>query len=639
MNKAYVILLVFIFCAFYSNGQIAELQVDKKHSVDIKPCVADGSLEIPEGYYESGDTIYFIVKPKGDWDFSKSDIKSLQSIHIKQSENSIPTVGFKEFVYPSNKTYQILISFERKSIVFTDQFVFVVEEFISDIMEFPEHFWPYYSDFNKYYNQGKQLTEEHQFIEAFWQLKHILPGADHVSEYSKFSNYKIAFDKYIPEAVTGYQKNQSDKLQSLWADFETNKQISSEKLESIKLSTDSLKIMQNIYGPYFSLTDPIIKEFSDKHEKLIKDFSNLYKSAYDVWKKSVLKAIENGNYENGNKYQVYIELLARMLVYTNSVEKLSVYDSLDVSLIAIKSKQVPFLKKQIDILEKMQWKKDFISIATLINDEIELNSSLLGQTHLLNLRGNKETESQPNYYIIQGFNELVKGNFESFKENIDFAIAKCTDLDMMYYLELWNFMYQFKSYNVSDEFLGKINTGLEFQKKGMPKEALENYNIAERMGKSALPPFLIGLINLKVLKEMFSAERYFNEALDIYPGFALANIYNVKILIDSKQFDLAGNKIESALELPELSVWYIYYLQSELLFSLQDYEGALTIIQTKCRPLNPYFFEQYIMLGDIFLKLNNCVAAKENYLKAGELQPSNRSYSSRMQMLISQCNN
>ena len=274
-----------------------------------------------------------------------------------------------------------------------------------------------------------------------------------------------------------------------------------------------------------------------------------------------------------------------------------------------------------------------------MNDEIELNSYLIGQTHLLNLRGNKESERQPNYYIINGFNYLIQGNYESFKGNIDLAIAKCTDLEMLYYLELWSFMYRFTILSTDEDLIEKINTGLEYQKKGMPKEALENYEIADRMGNSALPPFLIGQINLNIKKEIFIAERYLDEAINIYPGFALANIYGIKILIDSKQFDLATQKIENAMELPELSVWYIYYLQSKLSYLQHDYEGALQVIQTKCRPLNPYFFEQYIMLGDIYLKLNNCVAAKENYLKAGDLQPNNRAYSSRMQMFISQCNN
>jgi tetratricopeptide (TPR) repeat protein len=199
-------------------------------------------------------------------------------------------------------------------------------------------------------------------------------------------------------------------------------------------------------------------------------------------------------------------------------------------------------------------------------------------------------------------------------------------------------MHRFKLVNTNEELIAKINAGLKFEKKGMPKDALENYEIANRMGNSALPPFLIGQIYLKLKKEMFTAERYLDEAINTYPGFALANIYGIKALIDSKHFDLATQKINAAMELPELSIWYIYYLQSILYYLQNDYEASLQVIQTKCRPLNPYFFEQYIMLGDIFLKLNNCTAAKENYLKAGELQPDNRTYSSRMQMMVNQCN-
>lgn len=638
MNKAHSILLVFIFCAFYSSGQIAELQIDKKHSVEIRPCVADGSLEIPKGYYETADTIYFIVKPKGDWEFSKGDLKILPSIQIKQSDHSIPSIGYWEFNDASNKTEKILISFERKRILFTSQFNFELDEFTSDIFEFPEQFWPYYYEFELYFNFGKQLNEKQQYIPAFQQLKNILPGSEHSLEYAHFSNYSRACDMIIPDVVSAYLKQQTEILQKLWSDFEKKKELTSQQLENIKTNRDSLIITDSIFEPYYSLTETKSIEFKKQHNKLINDYNDLYHSAYTVWKEAVLNTIANGNYENENKYQVYIELLARLLVYTNSVEKLSPYDSLDISLITNPAKKVPFLKRRIDILEKMKWKKDFITILQLINEEIVFNSTLIGQTHLLNLRGNSKLESQPNYYIINGFNELVKGNFEPFQENINLAIAKCTDLEMMYYLELWSFSYRFKAHDTKEDLIENINKGLEYKQKGMPKEALEQYEIAQRMGNCALPSFLIAMINLDIRQEIFSAEIFLSEAINIYPVFALANIYYLKILIDSKQFEQAQTKIEQVLEKPELSLWYIYYLQSKVLYLEYDYQGSLQVLQTKCRPLNPYNFEQYIMLGDIYLFQKNCAAAKENFQNAGNLQPNNKTYSIKMQMLISQCN-
>jgi len=641
MIKTSLFILVFILLSFFTTGQIAELKVNKKHSVEIKPCTSNGSTEIPEGYYQTGDTIYFIMTPRGDWEFSKGDLKNFRAIRIKQSENSFPATGINsinEYLVASNKIEKILISFEKKNIILTDQFEFILEEFTSDIMELPENLWPYYNEFNRYYNLGKQLNEEQKYIEAFQQLKNILPGQEHASEYIRFSNYKRACDMLIPEAVTEYQKKQSARLQNLWADFEDNKQVTTGQLEFIKANRDSLIITDSIFNPYYRIQEPKITDLKNKHNKLINDYNDLYNSEYRVWKKSVLNTIENGNYDNKNKYEVFIELLARLLVYTNRVEKLSKYDSLDISLISRHSKKVSFLKKQIDILEKMGWKSDFITIAKLLNEEIKVNSHLIGQTHLLNLKGNKEFETQPNYYIINGFNELVKGNPATFKDNINLAIAKCTDLEMMYYLELWNFSYRFKMNDTDEKLIEKINKGLEYQKKGMPKEALENYEIADRIGNCALPPFLIGLINLKIKNNIFSADRYLHESINIYPNFTLANIYILKILIDSKQYNVALNNIEDLLKLPELSTWYIYYLQSKLLYINQDYEASLQVIQTKCRPLNPYIFEQYIMLGDIYLKQNNCIAAKEYYQDAGDIEPDNKTYSVRMQMMISQCN-
>jgi tetratricopeptide (TPR) repeat protein len=248
-------------------------------------------------------------------------------------------------------------------------------------------------------------------------------------------------------------------------------------------------------------------------------------------------------------------------------------------------------------------------------------------------------ESQPNYYIFNAFNELAKGKFDDFKKNILLAITKCTDKEILYHLELWNFSYRFRMKDIDQDLMDKINTGLDYEIKYLPNDAITQYEMAKRMGSCALPPFLIGRIKLEIENEAISAERYINDAINIYPGFALARVFNLEMLIKNEQYDIALNEIEAVLNIPNLSIWYIYYLKARVLFLQNNYKGALEIVQNNCSILNSNNFEQFILLGDIYLAQKDCTKAKENFQNAGDIEPDNPKYRDRMQQLFTECNN
>ncbi|OQX78741.1 MAG: hypothetical protein B6D61_04820 [Bacteroidetes bacterium 4484_249] len=639
MNKSYLLIFILIQLSFYVFGQTAELKTDKKHSVEIKLSTSSGSIEIPDEYYEFNDSLFFAFQPKGDWDFKKSEVKDFKAIKIKQAQ--VPT--FSSRVTPvendSKDITHIIIAFSRKEIDITKPFEFFYEDYVSSAIQIPEQHWAYYSEFNNYYNSGKALYEEKKYVEAFEQLQNIIPGAEHHLSYTNFSSYNQVYDQLVPDIISTYLEIENTKLLTLQSNFNNKEKISGEELAVIKTGKDSVILINDIFEPYYRITEAKNIDLRQNHEKLISDYTELYTAAYNAWRKSSLKVIENGFYDNENKYEIYIELIARLLVYTNHVEKLSKYDSIDISLIANPSNEISFFKYHIDILNQMSWKDDFITILELLNEEISANSRLIGQTHLLNLRGNMPYESQPNYYVINAFNELAKGKFEDFKQGILLAMTKCTDKEIMYYLELWHFSYRFKNNGADENLLEKINAGLEYEKKYMPTDAIKQYEMAKRMGTCALPPFLIGRIKLEKEHDIFPAERFIKEAINIYPGFALARIYELEMLIENKEYDNSLTEIEAILNIPNLSIWYIQYLKARILFLKEDYKGSLGIIESNCMTLNSNNLEQYILLGDNYLGLKDCPAAKENYQNAGDIQPDNPLYKDRMLKFITECNN
>ena len=639
MNKCYLLIFIFFQLSFYIHGQTAQLQTDKKHRIEIQFSTNSGSIEIPDEYYEFNDSLFFVIKPKGDWVFKKGDIKNFKAIKIKQSEVNTFAGRVTAITNASKDIIKVIFAYPRANIDITKQFEFFYDDYVSPPIEIPENNWAYFSEFNNYYNSGKDLFDKKKYIEAFKKLKNILPGNDHYTSYSNFSSYNRAYDILLPDIVSSYQENYNLKLRGLQSDFNSNDKVSGEELAEMELLKDSVIIVNNIFGPYYEISEAKNIDLRQSHEKLINEYNELYSAAYDAWKKSCYKVIENGFYDDENKYEIYIELITRLLVYTNHIEKLSKYDSINISLISDPGNEISFFNSRIDILEQMNWKDEFITLLKLINEDIAANSQILGQTFLLNLKGIIRHESQPNYYIINAFNELVKGKFVDFKENIYLAIAKCTNKEILYYLELWHFSYRFKVNDVDQGLLDKINEGLEYEKKYLPIDAIKQYEMAKRVANSALPPFLIGRIKLENNNEVYSAERYIDNAINIYPGFALARIFNLEILIINKQYDNALNEIEAVLNIPNLSIWYIYYLKARLLFLTENYNGALDVVQNNCNDLSSNNFEQYILLGDIYLALKDCTSAKENYQSGGGIEPDNPKYREKMQKFFNECNN
>jgi len=642
MSKNYFLTVIIFILSPAVFGQITQLQVGKKDYTEIRLSDVNGSDNIPEGYYETGDTLYFVLKPKGDYSISKGDYKDFSDIRIDQSK-IITNQSRKHGYYDNTKDLKrVLLVYPRANVDITKPFEFVFGEYRSDILAIPEKYWPNYLEFTQYYDMGKQLMDKQKYIASFQQFKNIISESQHAFEFNKFSNYNRVYNDYVPEITRAYQTQQSDKLTKLKNDLGNLESISIKQLEAVGIARDSVEMVKEIFDPFYRITEQTSTDLRMAHESLLENYNTFYKQMHENWKKSVLSAIESGNYQGENKFEVYVELLARMLVYTTKVSVISKYDSIDVTLVSNPDRETPFLKKYIDVLNTMEienWKSEFITIIKLLNDNIKINNMLVSPTVLLNLRGMVTYENQPNYYIINAFDELVKGQFFAFRDNINKAIEKCSDKEMMYYLELWLFSERFKNKEVNPSFIEVVNKGLEFQAKGMPPEAIEQFEKAGRLGKSALPDFLIGRLKKDNMNDVFAAERYLNDAIQSYPDFALARIYHIEIQVENEQYKQALSEIEAVLNMPSLKIWYIYFLKAKVLLSMENYQGALHIITTNCDPLNSKNFDQYILLGDIYLAMKDCEKAKENYQSAGTINPDNSDFSESMKKFVEKCNN
>ena len=64
-----------------------------------------------------------------------------------------------------------------------------------------------------------------------------------------------------------------------------------------------------------------------------------------------------------------------------------------------------------------------------------------------------------------------------------------------------------------------------------------------------------------------------------------------------------------------------------------EYENSTAIIMNSCLSLNDDNFDQYILLGDNYIGLENLEDARLYYQKAGAIDPENEIYSQKMSAL------
>ncbi len=619
------------------------MDIDKKHKVEISLTTSEGADNIPEGYFGNVDSLYFILKPLGDWEISGKDLKEIRNIVIKQSD-----VDYKNNrIFPetdgSKEIKRVLLVFEKVSVNLANRFEFKLGENLpSDAMAIPEKYWPHYPEFIKYYEEGKKQKDEKNWIKSFDQFKYILSESENSIHFRKFDDkYKRVYHEFIPEIILAYQTDQSKKLEGYQSKLGDKERASLNELEQIRAIKDSTLLIQDVFELYYSIKEPTNIDLLGKHKALVTSYNEFYNAVFEAWKNSELSIIEEGTYDQ-KKFKVYINLLGKLLIYKNHLSTLTQYNSIDVTLISVPEKEPEFLKQDIDILESMEranWKSDFIIMVDLLNHEIKNNKQLVNQNQLMNLFSNKDIESQPNYYIIDAFNELVKGQYLAFEESIRKAIRRCSDRDMLYYLELWIYSNKLKSNQADTMFISSINKGLDFEEKGLPSDAVNEYEFAKNLTKSALPPFFIGRLEKNFYHNTNAAERLFNESIQTDSEFSLARVYHIETQLENEQYNEVLAEIEAVLNIESLNIWYIYFLKAKTLYLMGNPDEALNIIQNFCKELNPKNFEQSILLGDIYLSITNCEKAKEYYREAGDINPRNEVYEKSMERYLEQCKN
>jgi len=589
-------------------------------TISIELTDSMGSSQINADFFNKSDLIFFTLKsfPGQNWNFSKNEAeKKVTELKLVQEKN-ILSVKKNKSVLENEDIKEVIITYNKNSINVLKPFLFRFEETDSEPISIPETLWPNYKEYTAVINKTKILLLENDFIGSFQSIVKLW---DMDSNFSKFSFYPSSVSTFN-EIV---EKNISQSNELLLRSISNFQKASTEKnLDHLFSLKDSLLINLNQISSFLKIShegiepDNFIKTIESLKSKILKEATD----AKQLFKKTMLSIFELKDYDD-YKFKLYTDLLARLLISVDKIKPINGLDNIYIS----KIKKFPIIKSE---LVDMGWNDDFAVICRLLNDNIHERSYLLNDTAMNNYAQNKSDETQPYYALFQAYNKLVRKEKEQFVTQINQCLSTVSDRDLLSGLDLTISLASMDSIS-NDEFWAIVQKGFDAQSNGAFQEAKKYYDKAEKLSVSnEVLFFLMGENNYK-LNDRYSSEIYFNRALAINPKFIMPKLFRIEFLIDDKDYETAIGLVDEALDANP--IWYFYLKKAILLQLLGKNEDAKSVLLNNCIAINALNYDQYIVLGDIYLALNDVKNARESFMIAGNINPNDKQYKKRMELL------
>lgn len=579
-----------------------------------------GNSQINDDFFNKSDLIFFTLKPipGQNWNFSKSEAeKKVAGLKLVQEKNILSTKRIKN-VLEKEDIKEVIITYNKSSINVLQAFRFRFEETDSEPIIIPETLWPNYKEYSAIINKTKMSLTENDFIGSFRSIVKLWSTDYNFSKFSFYQTSIMTFNEIV-------EKNISQSNELLLKSITNFKKNATEKnLDHLFSLKDSLVTNLNEITSFLKTSHEGIEP--DNHIKVIESLKlKITKEVTDanqLFKKTMLSIFEGKGYDD-YKFKLYTDLLARLLITVDKIKPINSLDNLYIS----KIKKFPSIKSE---LVDMGWNDDFAVICRLLNDNIHEHAYLLNDTALNNYAQEKSGETQPYYTLLQAYNKLIRKEKEQFVTQINQCLFTVSDREILSGLDLSISLASMDSIS-NDEFWGIVQKGYDAQTNGAFQEAKKYYDKAEKLSISnEVLFFLMGENNFK-LNDRYSSEIYFNRALAINPKFIMPKLFRIEFLIDDKDYETAIGLVNEALDANP--IWYFYLKKAILLQLLGKNDDAKSVLLNNCIAINALNYDQYIVLGDIYLAQNDLKNARESFMIAGNINPNDKQYKKRMELL------
>ncbi|MEA2104919.1 MAG: hypothetical protein U9P79_09820 [Candidatus Cloacimonadota bacterium] len=588
-----------------------------KKSVKIFFSTHGGESSVPPKSVEDSQFLYFTYEPSGDWEFKEDDTKEgLYSIAITQKLASISPSSIVPHLNMEKISF-VVAAFPKKSMEIFTTFRFTNQLGSSANISIPEKYWTGYLEYKKFYEDGATYLDEKKYLLAFNELKHFITDSELIKH---FTSYQVA-KPLLKKSVDSYTNNFKSDFEFMQLEIKKNQTTNTAQITQVDSILTGLKIGLQTFEPYFDAQD----ESKIKDDLLL--LITKVQTALDNLKEKYMEQFSFEDY-NSYKFNLFIDLTARLICHTDKIINIEKMDSLNLQILNENSEDKYFSEKAME-LNELGWTKDFQLFVYLINNNIQNSQMVFSQNIMDNLGSLQDKEKQPYYDLFTGFNNLFQKKYPSFDENIKLAIRKCTDVNFLSDLGTLLISLKISQSNISEEILSSFNRGLELEKKRDLGKAQHIFDIITKKTNSFAPPyFYLGKIYY-LNGQYATSDILFNKSLKIDPEYIAPWRYKIKLYLDNKNFGTAQTEINKALE--DNKIWYFYYLKSLILFFLDEYDQAEDVALNKCLTLNQYSFDLRILLGDIYREKGDLDSAENQFKIAGEIDMQNVKFNDKLQ--------
>jgi hypothetical protein len=583
---------------------------------------------LPEEFLMYQDVYFTIVGAGANENgyFKEKDIlEDLILISLYQDGIKIsPNGSLKAVPNQDGKIDKVVMGFSKRDVTLYKPFEFRSPIDTASGILLGDKYFMHYFTYEPIYIDGLNFSDEKDYLTAYSTFMKIVKDAQKKGEIKHYSFWQSSSETYIQTAIEQYADSLSRSFTRAHRMFMGG--FSKSDLARQDSILDLIYGAEETFMPYMQMDFPNSAQYRQKFSQLISEADSTITENTLRFNRNRMRFLETETYAKSYEFQLYIDVIARMLCNLDTLKTLNGLQPLSINMLG----EMPD-KKQV--LVDADWMEKFEIILDVINLNMHDKGSVFGDSVMGNLQRQVVDQRQPYYEIFTAFN-YMDNNLPLFKTFISEAMRKCTDEVLLKNLEMWILSYNLTFNEVDPKIVSRVNEGIRLINVSKWTEAENVFGILTKQANNVAPPwFYEGVIKYENGGQ-FSAESMFARALEINPEYIAPRVYNFEILFEQDDIDGLLAEVDAAINTND--IWLFHYWKSKALFAKAKYREVISEIENSCNALNPWNVDAYFLLGDAYRELKNLDKAEAAYRQTVSVDPymDTEEFDSKMSRLL-----
>jgi tetratricopeptide (TPR) repeat protein len=557
--------------------------------------------------------IFLLAEPLTRDEFISKDVDLLKELKIIQNEKEISVESIDYRKDASDKTQSMLFHFLKSELSLDEEFQVKAGDFVSDKIRLDERFRREYHEYHEKYELGRSAINKLDYVGCYRHLEPFLTTAKEVRSLS-------FYDSAIKE-LSGCTEQQVKRISSDldFLKLQLTGKITRDNLVAIDSLLSFCNECETLFSGYAAAIDSTVQITLAQAGT---ELEELYQNKYAQYLKQVQSDFIQMDYRS-LKFHSFIGALTQILLDEENVLNMS-EASLDIGIL---SKNSRYYKK----IQEFGFTAAFGELLELVKYNIFHKNFVFDETVMVRLENLQENEPEPYYMIYRGINNLLTEQYQDFWQDMNSAMYKCTDSHLLRGLELLILFNDEYIINLSNSDRAPFEEGLGLFDSGKNDEARHKFELI----KSLYPDLAVSyylLASLAIQKnDTFTAYFEYENVVRYKPEIITAYEYYIQQEYNAGNYSVAEQKVKEVIRTHP--AWKLNFLFANILSAQKKYQEAAQVLETRCIETNKNNYEEFILLGDVYKELGNKVKARESYLEAGRLDPTDAVFREKIEAL------